>query len=156
MRRKGFLFRGLDLVRCFWKFYWYLSNYLIERQGNWKCRQIWLHSELSEIRFFWLMIKISLMIKNLYYFTTYSENWSQFPRFDSTTSSNLEFPYWKHPWFNLENLSNAGCTAEFCFLKSGVYKLAEVLQFPQLIKCYNKSVFDGLECFCVFLKQMQH
>ena len=34
--------------------------------------------------------------------------------------------------------------------------MAEVLQFPQLIKCYNKPVFDGLECFCVFLKQFAY
>ena len=72
------------------------------------------------------------------------------------TSSNLEFPYWKYHSFNLENISNAECTAEFHFLKSDVYKLAEVLQIFLLIKCYNGSVFGGLECFCVFLKRFAY
>ena len=73
--------------------------------------------------------------------------------YDRNTNINLEFPYWKYPSFNLENISDAECTAEFRFLKSDVYKLAEVLQIHPLIKCYNRSVFDGLECFCVFLKR---
>ena len=76
--------------------------------------------------------------------------------YDINTSSNLEFPYWKYPSFNLENISDAECTAEFRFLKSDVYKLAEVLQIPPLIKCYNRSVFDSLECFCVFLKRFAY
>ena len=58
--------------------------------------------------------------------------------------------------FNLENISDAECTAEFRFLKSDVYKLSEILQIPPLIKCYNRSVFDALVCFCVFLKQFPY
>ena len=76
--------------------------------------------------------------------------------YDINTSSNLEFPYWKYPSFNLENISDAECTAEFRFPKSDVYKLADVLQIPPLIKCYNRSVFHGLECFCVFLKRFAY
>ena len=76
--------------------------------------------------------------------------------YDINTSSNLEFPYWKYPSFNLENISDAECAAEFRILKSDVYKLAEVMQIPPLIKCYNRSVFDGLECFCVFLKRFAY
>ena len=72
------------------------------------------------------------------------------------TSSNLEFPYWKYPLFNLENISNAECTAEFRFLKSDVYKLTEILQIPPLIKWYNRSVFDALVCICIFLKQFAY
>ena len=70
------------------------------------------------------------------------------------SSSNL--PYWKYPSFNIENISVAECTAEFRFLKSDVYKLAEVLQILPLIKCYNRSVLDGLECFCVSLKRFAY
>ena len=45
--------------------------------------------------------------------------------YDINASSNLEFPYWKYPSFNLENISDADCVAEFRFLKSDVYKLAK-------------------------------
>ena len=79
---------------------------------------------------------------------------------DISTSSNLEFPSWKNSSFNLQNISDAECTAEFRFPKSGEYKLAEVLKTPPLIKCYNRwygmynrwQVFDDMECFCLFLK----
>ena len=50
---------------------------------------------------------------------------------------------------NLENISDAKCAAEF--LKSDVYKLAEIMQIPPMIKSCIRSVFDGLKCFCVFL-----
>ena len=55
--------------------------------------------------------------------------------YDINTSSNLEFSYWQYPSFNLEDISDAVCTAEFRFLQTDVYKLAEVLQIPPLIKC---------------------
>ena len=76
--------------------------------------------------------------------------------YDINTSSNLDFSYWKYPSFNLKNIYDAGCTAEFHFLTSYIYKLVEVLQTLSLIKCYNRSVFDGLECFCVFLKRFSY
>ena len=38
---------------------------------------------------------------------------------DISTSSNLEFPSWKNSSFNLQNISDAECTAEFRFPKSG-------------------------------------
>lgn len=36
------------------------------------------------------------------------------------TSNNLKFCYWKYPSFNLENISDAEWTAEFCLLKSDI------------------------------------
>ena len=55
-----------------------------------------------------------------------------------------------------EKLSDAKCTTEFRFPKSGVYKLTEILQTLPSIKCNNRSVFDGLECFCVFLNRFAY
>ena len=71
-------------------------------------------------------------------------------------SNNLEFLYWNYPSFTLENIYDAECTAEVCFLKSDVYKLPEVLKISLLIKCQNRSVFNGLVCFCVFLKRFAY
>ena len=76
--------------------------------------------------------------------------------YDINTSKNVDFPYWQYPSFKLENLSDPECKAEFRFLNSDVYKLAEVLQVPPVIRCYNRSVFDGLESFCVFLKRFAY
>ena len=47
--------------------------------------------------------------------------------YDIKTSSNLEFPYWKYPSFNLGYISNAECTAEFRFLKSDIYKMVKTM-----------------------------
>ena len=76
--------------------------------------------------------------------------------YDINTSNNLEFPYWNYPPFSLEYISNAEYEGEFGFLKWDVYKLAKVLQILPLTKCYNRSVFNCVECFCVFLKRFAY
>ena len=37
--------------------------------------------------------------------------------YDINTSSNLGFSYWQYPSFNLEDVSDAVCTASFVFFK---------------------------------------
>ena len=76
--------------------------------------------------------------------------------YDINTRNNLEFPYWNYPSFNLENISDTEYEEEFGFLKSDVYKLTEVLQILSLIKCYSRSVFNRVECFCAFLKRFAY
>ena len=75
------------------------------------------------------------------------------PLYDLNSSNNLDLPYWKYPEFDLDRLTDAECQAELRFLKSDVYMLAEVLQIPDVVRCYNRSIFNGIECFCVFLKR---
>ena len=40
------------------------------------------------------------------------------------------FPYWNHERFELDELTNAECNAEFRFYKNDIYKLADALQLP--------------------------
>ena len=50
--------------------------------------------------------------------------------YDVNRPRNLEIPYWQYDQFDLENLSNDECKAEFRFLKEDIYRLINVLQLP--------------------------
>ena len=41
-------------------------------------------------------------------------------------SENLDFPYWKYSYFDLDQLTDDECQAEFRFLKNDIYTLREV------------------------------
>ena len=41
--------------------------------------------------------------------------------YDVNTSKNLDLPYGDYENFDLDNLSNDECKAEFCFLKDDIY-----------------------------------
>ena len=69
------------------------------------------------------------------------------------TSKNVDFPYCQHDSFELDLLTNAECKSEFRFYRNDIYRLAEVLNIPEEIVCYNQSKFDGIEAFCIFLKR---
>ena len=75
--------------------------------------------------------------------------------YDINTSSNLDFSYWKYPpSFNLKNIYDAGCRAEFHFLTSYIYKLVEVLQTLSLIKCYTDQFSMVWNAFAYFLNDL--
>ena len=76
--------------------------------------------------------------------------------YNINTSKNLDYPYWKYDPFNLDELSDAECKSYFRFYRSDIYRLAEVLQIPEEITCYNWSVFDGIEALCVFLRRFAY
>ena len=46
--------------------------------------------------------------------------------------------------------------SEFRFLKNGVYLLAEMLDLPDAIKCYNRVVGDGVKALCIMLKRLSY
>ena len=75
---------------------------------------------------------------------------------DLHTSKILDFPYWQHDSFELDLLTNAECKSEFRFYRNDIYRLAEVLNIPDEIVCYNRSKFDGIEAFCIFLKRFAY
>ena len=76
--------------------------------------------------------------------------------YDSNSSENLEFPYWKYGRFDLDSMTDDECKAEFRFFKNDVYLLGEVLDIPDIMKCPN-GVFCGrnggskcvVEAFCI-------
>ena len=76
--------------------------------------------------------------------------------FDLNKSKNPDYPYWKYNGFDLDSMTDAECQTEFRFYRSDIYRLVDVLDIPGEITCYNRSVFDGIEAFCVFLKRFAY
>ena len=71
---------------------------------------------------------------------------------DLNKSKNPDYPYWKYN----DSMTDAECQTEFRFYQSDVYRLVNVLDIPDEITCYNRSVFNGIEAFCVFLKRFAY
>ena len=65
--------------------------------------------------------------------------------FDLNTSNNLDLPYWKYNRFDLDELTDSECQAQFRFLKNDIYLLQDVLRIPDEITCYNRTKVDGIE-----------
>ena len=90
----------------------------------------------------------------------YSEGWLDEMEFlalyDLNTSENLEFPYDSYDQFNLDDIDEAECIAEFRFEKRHILQLEEVLQIPALLKCDQRSVFTGTEGLCLLLKRLAY
>ena len=72
--------------------------------------------------------------------------------YDIHRSKNFDFPYWNYTRFDLNEWTNDECLADFMFHKADVYRLFHVLH----ITTYNRSLYDGLEAFCVFLKRYSY
>ena len=73
--------------------------------------------------------------------------------YDVNTSRNQDFPYWSYENFHLDSLSDDERKAEFRFLRSDIYRLQEVFQFPESFTCYNGTVYGSTEALCIFLKR---
>ena len=76
--------------------------------------------------------------------------------YDSSKSKNPDFPYWNYHSFDLDHMEDDECKAQFRFHKSNVYNLREILRIPSEIKCYNRSIVDGDEALCIFLKRFAY
>jgi len=70
--------------------------------------------------------------------------------------SNLHFPYKNYPRFELANMTNDECIAEFRFEKNHLDMLCHTLQIPEIIRCYNGTVVSGIEGLCIFLKRFSY
>ena len=76
--------------------------------------------------------------------------------YDLNKSSNLELPYWSCDQFDLDLLSDDECKSEFRLYKRDLYLLAEVLQIPDQIRCYNRLVVDGIDTLCIFVERFAY
>ena len=63
-------------------------------------------------------------------------------------SKNTNFPFDKYSRFDLDNMSEAECKAEFWFDKNYVPVVAEALQIPPSFKLNLGSIVDGMEGLC--------
>ena len=73
--------------------------------------------------------------------------------YELQSSKNLEIPYWKYDRFNLNNMENDECIAEFRFEKEDIFDLKDILQIPDRVICYNGTNVSSIEALCIFLKR---
>lgn len=76
--------------------------------------------------------------------------------YDLYSSKDLDFPYDAYAPFDLEEIDEAECVAEFRFRKRDVRALADVLRVPDTITCEQGSVCTGIEGLCMLLRRMSY
>ena len=69
-------------------------------------------------------------------------------------SNNLDFPVHEYPQFNLNDKDESECKAEFRFEKNDLNVVAEALQIPDVFKCKQGTVCDGMTGLCIVLKRL--
>ena len=76
--------------------------------------------------------------------------------YEANKPVNLELPYYEYEEFNLENISEAECEAEFRFERGDIEHLADVLQLPPTFECPQGSVCDRIEGLCILLRRLAY
>lgn len=76
--------------------------------------------------------------------------------YDANRSKNPEFPYEEYGKFDLEDMEDDECKAEFRFHKEDIPVLAEVLGLPETFTCSQGSVTNGVEGLCIMLKRFSY
>jgi hypothetical protein len=74
----------------------------------------------------------------------------------SYDSKNPDFPYELYPDFNLHDMDEDECLAEFRFRKQDILILAKNLQIPQSLLCEQRSMCDGLTGLCMLFKRLSY
>ena len=75
---------------------------------------------------------------------------------EENTSRNPEFSYENYARFNLEEIEEPECKANFRFQKDDIPELAEVLGLPEVFRCSQRTVADQLEGLCLLLRRMAY
>ena len=70
--------------------------------------------------------------------------------YDINTARSPDLPYWNY------NMSDDECMVEFRFQRNDMYKLIDVMNFPDTVACYNGLKFDAVESTCIFLKRFAY
>ena len=76
--------------------------------------------------------------------------------YEDLKPQNPEFPYFQYDEFNLDNLSEDECLAEFRFRKTDIRTLKNVLHLPDVIRCQQRTVCDSTEALCMLLKRLAY
>ena len=58
--------------------------------------------------------------------------------------------------FDLDDMNDAECFAEFRVRKRDLPLLAEVLQIPDSFTCYQRTVSSGMEALCILLRRLSY
>ena len=76
--------------------------------------------------------------------------------YDANTSKNPDFLYACYESFDLNEMDDSECLAEFRFHKIDVPVLLEVLQIPHSFTCHQGTVCDGIEALCITLRRFAY
>ena len=76
--------------------------------------------------------------------------------YDVNTSKNADFPYDCYGSFDLNEMDDSECLAEFRFHKNDVPVLLEALQLPQSFTCHQETICDGIEALCITLRRFAY
>ncbi|KAK3742549.1 hypothetical protein QZH41_017039 [Actinostola sp. cb2023] len=76
--------------------------------------------------------------------------------FDEYQSRNPEFPYDSYSSFDLEELDESECLAEFRMKRRDINILSDVLGIPAVIECDQRSICDGTEALCMLLRRLSY
>ena len=72
---------------------------------------------------------------------------------ESCRSKNPDFPHSSYARFDLENIDETECLAEFRVRKQDIPVLANVLQLPVNIRCPQRTICDRIEGLCMLLRR---
>ena len=75
--------------------------------------------------------------------------------YDLNRSKNIDLLYHSYEKFDLDSLSEDECKSEFRFDKRDMYRLCDVFEIPEEVRCYNGMAFDK-EALCIFLKRFSY
>ena len=75
--------------------------------------------------------------------------------YDLSWSKNLDLPY-SYEKFDLDSLSQNKCKSKFRFDKTDIYRLCDIFEIPEEIRCYNGMVFNKEEALCIFSKRLAY
>ena len=76
--------------------------------------------------------------------------------YNLNTSKKPVFPYEIYERFDLANVDEAECKAEFRVEKSDLPQLADALRIPQIFKCDQRSECHGMEGLCMLLRRLAY
>ena len=76
--------------------------------------------------------------------------------YDANTSKNPDFPYECYGSFDLNDMDDSECLAEFRFHKNDVPVLLEALQLPQSFTWHQGTICDGIEALCITLRRFAY
>ena len=75
---------------------------------------------------------------------------------DLNTSKNLDFPYEDYGRFDLDEMDDSECLAEFRVKKHDLLDLAAALRIPNEFVCHQRSVANGMEGLCMLLRRLSY
>lgn len=75
---------------------------------------------------------------------------------DEYESCNPDFPYHEYMPFNLDDMEESECLAEFRIEKHHIPPLAEALRIPAYFITQQRSRVSGLEGLCMLLKRVAY